>query len=132
MMTGGHMNGAYSPQQVEQPQATVSVTTNNAAPPAQPLVTITPPVIRITAAQVWAAILALPATAGVLVSLGIFYVPAKEAELKALIAVVQQVQVVQEDSSKAIKRLTEAVDNLSGLVVKIPKPKNLTGAVKLR
>jgi len=132
MMTGGHMNGVYTQQPAEQPQATVNVTTNNAGPPAQPLVTITPPIIRFTAAQVWAGILALPATVAMLVSLGIFYVPAKEAELQALIAVVQKVQTVQEDSSAAIKRLTEAVDNLSGLVVKIPKPKNLTGAVKLR
>ena len=118
-MVGQAMNGAYGqePQPVE-----IS----------HPMVTITPPIIRFTAAQVWAGILALPATIGMLVSLGIFYVPAKEAELQALISVVQTVQKAQEDSNAAIKRLTEAVDNLSGLVGKIPKPKKLGGTAKPR
>lgn len=116
MMGAPYMNGGL---QTEEPGSVQ-----------QPLVSIAP--IRITAAQIWAAILAIPATLAMLHSYGLVYKPAKDSELVALTAIVQQLDSAQKQSSEAIRRLTEAVDNLSGLVVKIPKPKGLTGAIKLR
>lgn len=103
---------------------------SDAEPASQPFITIAP--IRITGAQIWTAILAIPATITALAGLDIFYKPAKETDLTALTVIVQQLSKAQDESAQAIKRLTEAVDNLSGLVVKIPKPKSLTGGVKLR
>jgi len=125
MMRAQGMNGVNPQQQ----HTTVTVPHQ---PDQQPLVTITPPAIRLTGAQVWTAILSIPTTVAMLASLGIFYVPAKEAELVALKAVVEQVQVAQKESTDAISRLTDAVVGLNRLVEKLPKPKNLTGAVKLR
>lgn len=111
--------------------ATVSVT--NTMPQAQqPLVTITPPAIRITGAQVWTAILAIPATVALLTSQGWLYVPAKDSELQPLVSIVQSLQKGQEDTAAAIRRLTEAVDTVSSLVAKLPKPKNAGGGLKLR
>jgi len=117
------MNGQVQPP-------TVSVV----GPPAegQPLVTITPPTIRLTAAQIWAAILAVPTTVALLMSQGWLYKPAKDSELTAVVQIVQTLQTAQQESNKAISRLTEAVDNLSAIVVKIPKPKNLNGTLKIR
>jgi hypothetical protein len=122
LMTGGHhgMNGQHQ------------VNLSGPASEGQPLVTISPPAIRITGAQIWAAILAIPATVALLTSQGWLYVPAKDSEVQPLVAIVQTLQKGQEDTTQAIRRLTEAVDNISGLVAKLPKPKNATGALKLR
>ena len=102
------------------------------AVPVEAMVTITPPAIRITGAQIWAAILSIPATVALLTSQGWLYVPAKDSEVQPLVAIVQTLQKGQEDTTQAIRRLTEAVDNISGLVAKLPKPKNAVGALKLR
>lgn len=115
-----HMNGLE--QHHAEAPSTVTV----------PLVTITPPTVRLTGAQIWTAILSIPATVAMLASLGIFYIPAKQTDMTAITTIVQSLQKGQQDSVAAIQRLTEAVDNISSLVVKIPKPKNLSGAVKLR
>lgn len=124
------MNGLSHAQHDGPP--TVNVTNNSTVPPSQPLVTITPPAIRITGAQIWAAILAIPATVALLTSQGWLYVPAKNSEVQPLVAIVQTLQKGQEDTTEAIRRLTEAVDNISNLVAKLPKPKNAAGGLKLR
>lgn len=124
------MNGLA--QQQHEAQPTVNVTNNAGSPAQAPLVTITPPAIRITGAQIWAAILAIPATVALLTSQGWLYVPAKDSELQPLVSVVQTLQKGQEDTAAAIRRLTEAVDNISNLVAKLPKPKGAGGGLKLR
>lgn len=122
-MMGVSMNGTGQHQHEAGPSVSV---TNNTQPP---LVTITPPAIRITGAQIWAAIAAIPATVALLTSQGWLYKPARDSELQPIIAIVQTLQKGQEESTAAIRRLTEAVDNIGKL---IPKPKNAAGALKLR
>jgi hypothetical protein len=52
---------------------------------------------------------------------GWLFLPAKQSEFEALTKVVQTLDNAQKDSRQALERLTVAVDNLSGLVNRIPK-----------
>jgi len=123
------MNGSGA---AHQQAGATNVSVAGSAAEGQPLVTITPPAIRLTGAQIWTAILAIPATVALLTSQGWIYKPARDSELTAVVTIVQSLQQAHEKSNETIKRLTEAVDNLSGIVSRMPKPKNLTGALKMR
>jgi hypothetical protein len=81
-------------------------------------IAITPAVIKWIVGGVIAAIWSLQAS-------GWLFLPAKDSELQALVRVVQTVQSAQDESRKAVERLTLAVDNLSGLVAEIKRPQQI-------
>jgi hypothetical protein len=64
-----------------------------------------------------------------------YLMPAKDTDLQTLTKIVAVINTKQEETNAAVKRLTEAVDNLSGIVSTIKqvgKVKNATGVLKLR
>lgn len=63
---------------------------------------------------------------------GWLFLPAKQSDLHALTQVVQTLDTAQKESRDAIARLTVAVDNLSGIVSRLPSPKNAAGALRAK
>lgn len=125
MMAGTYMNGQQQPQ----PPQTATVPVMDANTPVayyQPIA-ITPATIKWIAGAVVAALALMPSG-----FLDRYMLPAKDSEVQALTAIVKVLQQGQQETSDAVKRLTLAVDNLSGIVDKLPKPKSLNGTVKLR
>lgn len=91
-------------------------------------VAITPATIRWVIGGVIAAIWSASAA-------GWLFLPAKQDDMTKLTQIVQTLQVKQDETNAAVKRLTEAVDNLSGIVSTIKqvgKIKNAAGSLKLR
>jgi len=90
-------------------------------------IAITPATIKWIAGAVVAALALMPSG-----FLDRYMLPAKDSEVQALTAIVKVLQQGQQDTSDAVKRLTLAVDNLSGLVDRMQTLKNAAPKLKTR
>lgn len=111
-MNGGKMNGQHPPQQDYRPPA------QGHAPlsPDTPLafytpIAITPNTIKWVFAAIVAGLTLMPAGL-----LDRYLMPARQSEVDTISAVVKLLQQGQTETAEAVKRLTLAVDNLSGIV----------------
>lgn len=122
------MNGQYQQEQQAAPQTTTVPVMDANTPVAyyQPIA-ITPATIKWIAGAVVAALALMPSG-----FLDRYLLPAKDSEVQALTAIVKVLQQGQQDTSDAVKRLTLAVDNLSGLVDRMQTLKNAAPKLKTR
>ena len=125
-MMGGQMTNGQLQQGVS-PNVANIMSENTPVAYMQPIA-ITPASIRWVVGGMIGAIWSMYAA-------GWLFLPAKQDDMTALTRVVQTLQVKQDETNTAVKRLTEAVDNLSGIVSTIKqvgKIKNAAGSLKLR
>jgi hypothetical protein len=122
MMGVNHMNGT----QPSQPHGVPQVMSADTPVAYYQPIAITPSTIKWAAAGIIGVIWSMY-TADYL------YRPARQSEFEALTKVVQVIQQGQAETSKAVERLTLAVDNLSGIVTTIKgAPKNAVKTLKMR
>ena len=117
------MNGTQPQQQT----ATVPVMDANTPLAVYTPIAITPGTIRWIFGAVVAALALMPSG-----FLDRYLLPAKDSEVQALTAIVKVLQQGQSETSDAVKRLTLAVDNLSGLVDRLQTVKNVAPKIKTR
>lgn len=116
-MTNGHMEH----------RETVDVSTVDMN---TPVIQVSP--ISISLAQVRWAVLGVIGAIWSLYTADYLYRPAKATDLEAMTRVVQTLDIAQRESREAISRLTVAVDNLSGIVSRLPAPKNAVKALRAK
>jgi hypothetical protein len=110
-MMGVHgMNGATGPQP-SSPQGVPHVMSMETPVAYYQPIAITPATVKWVIGAVIGILVMMPA--GVIDR---YLNPAGRGELDALVKVVQTVQQAQDESRRAVERLTVAVDNLSGIV----------------
>lgn len=95
-----------------------------------PVIQVSP--ISISLAQVRWAVLGVIGAIWSLYTADYLYRPAKATDLEAMTRVVQTLDIAQRESREAISRLTVAVDNLSGIVSRLPAPKNAVKALRAK
>lgn len=95
-----------------------------------PVIHVSP--ISISLAQVRWAVLGLIGAIWSLYSAEYLYRPAKHSDVEAISRVVQTLDIAQRESREAISRLTVAVDNMSGILTRLPSPKNASKALRVK
>ena len=88
--------------------------------------------ITISLAQVRWAVFGIIGAIWSLYTADYLYRPAKATDLEAIARVVQTLDIAQKESRDAVSRLTLAVDNLSGIVSRLPGPKNAVKALRIK
>lgn len=107
------MNGAGQHYQAPVPNGITSPL-GTGEPAAAPVVTFQQ--VALTAAQIRNLFLGAVGLISAGISAGWLFMPAKEADLKAVTAIVETLRTEADQNREAVTRLTVAVDNLSRLV----------------
>jgi hypothetical protein len=107
-------NGAYGGDSGESIQAAMSASAQQDASPERPIVQINQ--INLTSKQLLAGVMAVCTLIGSGAFGGWLFMPARATDLDALKGIVELVRTEQQTNKEAIQRMTQAVDNLAGVV----------------